>query len=92
MTSCGSGFTCLATFFDPVDPATLSSAALTRVREHAVQLARVDVWDRVEELRRWRDTGPSEFVVQAHKENILVRLQRLTGHNSQSFCYASQNP
>ena len=67
----------LNTFFDPSDAATLSPVALARVRDHAVQLARVDVWDRIEELRQIRETGPSEFVVQAHKENILVRLQRL---------------
>ena len=67
----------LATLFDVNDLGSLSHAALTRVREHAVQLAPVDIWDRIEELRRLRDSGPSDFVLQAQKENILVRLQRL---------------
>ena len=50
---------------------------LRRVRDHAVQLSRTDIWDRIEELRKLRAGSPSEFAMQAQKEHILVRLQRL---------------
>ena len=46
------------------------------LREHAVELARTNVWERVEELRTLRNTL-SDAGIQHRKESILQRLKRL---------------
>jgi len=53
-----------------------SPIQLDSIRDHAIQLARSDIFDRISELRDMQLDTPS-FATQALKENILVRLKRL---------------
>jgi hypothetical protein len=50
-------------------------AQLSRLRDHAVELARTQIWDRIEELRSLRHTLP-EYEVHHRKTNILADLRR----------------
>ena len=56
--------------------APVSASCLLALREHAVELARMDVWDRVEELRSVQQSMP-EYEYHMRKDNILRLLQRL---------------
>ena len=51
--------------------------SLRPLRDHAVALARTEIWDRVAELKTLQQNNPSDFAVQSAKDSILVRLKRL---------------
>ena len=63
----------LRSLIDPSDPFLREKPSLNHVRDHAVELASLDISARLQQLRGTQGSQPTEY--QHKKEQLLVRLK-----------------
>ena len=76
MRRCARAFPKIADYVSPENPEARTSPGFWRLKELAVQLARLALTEDLEQLQRDRAADPAAFQTQT-KSNILTKLKRL---------------